>query len=104
MYSAPSGPIRRSTGRNQASSVVKKSACSIARGDDPRNSRPVAMNAAGHHIAHEQVAVKFVGKLPMTTARDAGDARRSVLMSHQVRCKPEPIVRLAKAGIVTTSQ
>ena len=64
----------------------------------------VAMDATGDDVANEQTLAIFGRPVAVGVVGHAGQARRSMMMAHQLGGKSQPIVRLAKAGIVRTAQ
>ena len=66
--------------------------------------RAVAQDAAGHDVAEEKVAAKFLRPQVVRVNRHAVDGGGAAYLLHHVRREAETIVRLAEAGIVAAGE
>ncbi len=64
----------------------------------------IAVDAAGHHVSNKCVAVKFNRKIVRFVDNHAGDRRRPVAVSADIRGEAKPVVRFAEARIIRATQ
>ena len=64
----------------------------------------VAKDGAGHHVAEEHVAMKFLGPEVVGVDRNAVDGGRAANLLHHGRDEAEAVVRFAEARIITAGE
>src|SRR3954468_13257409 len=60
----------------------------------------IAIDSAGHYIAHENIALEFGRKILPCVKDDSADGSRPVRVGHHYRRKSQAVVRFSEARVV----